>query len=321
MRKFLAVILTCLMLATIAGCSESAEDGTYKVGIIQQLEHQALNAATDGFKTALTEKFGDKVTFDYQNAQGEQSNLSTIATKFVNSNVDLILANATGALQAASSATETIPVIGVSITDFKTALPSLFNEDNVPQGNVTGVSDLAPIDRQIALLTKLCPTAQQVAILYCSSEANSKYQADLAVKALDGLGIGHKTYTFVDTNDLTAVATQAVAECDTMYIPTDNTAADNMELIKNITLGGSKKVPVIVGEENMCKAGGLATLSASYYDMGYQAGLMAAEILMGNKTVADYEVVYVTEGLVEKYNPDIAATLGVTVPEDMTSLG
>ena len=318
-RKVLAAAMAGFMVLGMAACGEQKQEGHYKVGIIQQLEHEALNAATEGFKKALTEKLGDKIQFDYQNAQGEQTNLSTIATKFVNSNVDLILANATGALQTASNATSSIPIIGVSITDFKTALPSRFDENNKPTGNVTGVSDLAPIDKQIELLHKLCPEAKNVGILYCSSEANSKYQADLAEKALDALGLSHNIYTFVDTNDISAVATKAAADCDVIYIPTDNTAADNMPLIKSVTIDSDKKVPVIAGEENMCKKGALATLSSSYTDMGYEAGLMAYDILVNGKKASDFDIKYLTDGT-EKYNKEIAQTLGVAIPEGMTAL-
>lgn len=322
LQKVLAPLLAAGMLFGLAACSapqESGEDGTYQVGIIQQMEHTALNSATEGFKAALTEKLGDKVEFDYQNAQGEVSNCGTIASKFVSSNVDLILANATSALQAAYSATATIPVIGVSITDFATAGVEL-DESGKPTGNVTGVSDLSPIDRQMELLKKLCPNVQKVAIVYCSSEPNSKFQSDLAEAALDEMGIAHQVYTVMNTNDITTVVTKAVAECDVMYIPTDNTMADNMGLVKNITLGADKKVPVIAGEENMCKVGGLATLSGSYYDMGYQAGLMAYEILVNGKQPSDFEIQYVTDGLVEKYNPEIAEELGVEIPEGMVAL-
>ena len=338
-KKLLALFMTMTMATVaLAGCGtvggkqeapkqteaevdnstvqEPEEGKVYKIGICQQLEHQALDAATEGFKAALVEKLGEEfVEFDYQNAQGEQTNCATIATKFVNDNVDLIMANATTALQACSAATADIPVVGTSVTDFVSA--GVVDSNEAPGRNVTGTSDLAPIDQQIDLLKTLVPDAKKVAILYCSSEANSVFQADMAEAKLTEAGMEVTRYTAADSNDVQQVVTKAVSECDAIYIPTDNTLADNMEIVKNVTVPAKK--PVIAGEENMCAVGGLATLSISYYNLGYNAGLMAYDILVNGQKPASMAIQYADE-VTLKYNAEIAEALGMTMPADMVAI-
>ena len=296
---------------------ENSDGKVYKIGICQQLEHQALDAATEGFKAALVEKFGEgNVEFDYQNAQGEQPNCATIATKFVNDNVDLIMANATTALQACAAATADIPIIGTSVTDFVEA--GVVESNEAPGRNVTGTSDLAPIDQQIELLATLVPDGKKVGILYCSSEANSVFQADQAEKALKVKGISYDRYTVSDSNDIQQVVTNAVAECDAIYIPTDNTIANNMEGVKNVA--GPAGIPIICGEENMCAGGGLATLSISYYNIGYNAGIMAYEILTEGKNPWEMPIQYADE-VTKKYNAEVAEALNMEMPSDMVEIG
>lgn len=334
MKKAMALLLTMsLAAATLVGCGTAGEkasedkkaettdakeeDGekTYKIGVIQLVEHQALDAATEGFQDALKEKLGDRVEFDVQNAQGEETNCATIATKFVNDDVDLILANATSSLTAAAAATADIPIVGTSVTDFVTTGTVESNEK--PGGNVTGTSDLAPIDQQIELLQKLVPDAKNVGIVYCSSEANSVYQAEEAQKYLEKAGMTVKTYTVSDSNDIQQVITKATEESDVIYVPTDNTMASNMEIVKNVTVPA--KVPVIAGEENMCAVGGLATLSISYYSLGYNAGLMAYDILESGKDPAEMPIQYADE-VTLKYNAEIATDLGIEIPDDMVAI-
>lgn len=331
-KKTLALFMAITMGVTLlSGCGtvggeakrpeasaemESIEDKVFKIGICQQLEHPALDAATEGFRAALVEKLGeDKVRFDYQNAQGEQANCATIATKFVNDKVDLIMANATTALQACAAATADIPVVGTSVTDFVSAGVAESNE--APGRNVTGASDLAPIDQQIELLKKLVPEAETAGILYCSAEANSVFQADKAEAELTKERIRVNRYTVADSNDVQQVVTKAAEECDVLYIPTDNTMADNMQVVKNVTLPA--KLPVISGEENACAGGGLATLSISYYSLGYNAGLMAYEILVNGADPAAMPIEYADETTV-KYNAEIAEALGMAMPEDMVAI-
>ena len=284
-----------------------AGDKTFHVGVIQLVEHPALDAATKGFEEGLQDALGAagyNVEFDYQNAQGEQANCATIATKFVNDKDDLIMANATPALQAVAAATGDIPIIGTSVTDFVSA--GVVQSNEAPGTNVTGASDFAPIDEQIALLQKLVPEVKQVGILYCSSEANSKFQVDLAAETLDAAGIAHKEYTVADSNEIQSVVTNAIANCDCLYIPTDNTIADNMSIVKNAAW--PEKLPIICGEENMCKNGGLATLSIDYYELGKAAGEQAFEILVNGKNPAEMPVVY--GGITGEYNPETVEAIG-----------
>ena len=297
--KMTATMMAAAMALTACGGNDAADDSadageTYTVGIIQQLEHPALDQATKGFEDKLTELLGDKVKFDYQNAQGEQTNCTTIATKFVSNDVDLIMANATTALQAAAAATGDIPIVGTSVTDYKTA--GVVDSNEKPGRNVTGVSDLAPVDQQIQLLMKLVPDTKKVGIVYCSAEPNSAYQAKLAE----------------------AVVTKAVGECDALYIPTDNTIANNTEIVKNVAVPAG--IPVVTGEEGMCSGCGLATLSISYYDLGVKAAEMAYEILTNGADPAQMAIGYVTDGITEKYNADIAEALNITIPEDMVAI-
>lgn len=327
MKKRMTALLLAMSLAAVslAGCGSTgkdsgdskkkADDGVYHVGVIQLVEHEALDAATEGFQDALKEKLGDKVVFDVQNAQGEETNCATICTKFVNDDVDLIMANATQALTSAATATPDIPIVGTSVTDFVTT--GTVESNDKPGTNVTGTSDLAPIDQQIALLKRLVPDAKTVGILYCSSEANSVYQAEEAQKELEKEGIKVEVYTVADSNDIQQVVTKAADNSDAIYIPTDNTIASNMEIVKNVTV--PEKVPVIAGEENMCAVGGLATLSISYYNIGYNAGLMAYDILVNGKDPAEMPIQYADE-ITLKYNAEIASELGIQIPDDMVAI-
>lgn len=333
MKKIAAAALSCLMAgAMLAGCgtaenttsdSGSSDAGSadagkvYNVGICQLVEHAALDAATLGFKDALTEKLGENVKFDEQNAQGESTNCATICSGFVANNCDLILANATPALQAAAAATNSTPIIGTSITDYATALA--IDEWTGKTGvNVTGTSDLAPIDQQEDMLLELFPDVKQVGILYCSSEANSKYQATKFEEALTADGIAYKEYSAADSNEIQSITTTAVAECDVLYIPTDNTMASNAEIVKNIAVPAG--IPVIAGEEGICSGCGVATLSISYYDIGYKAGEMAYDILVNGKNAGDMDIEF-APNVVKEYNKEICETLGITPPEGYVAIG
>lgn len=318
MKKTFKAIISVLLVAVIVvacftACSNntSNKDKVYKVGICQLTQHEALDAATKGFRDALTEKLGDKVVFDPQNASGESTNCTTIVSKFVSDKVDLILANATPALTAATEATNTIPIVGTSITDYATALA--ISDWNGKTGiNVTGTADLAPLKDQAAMIKELVPNAKTVGILYCSAEPNSKYQSDIVKSELETLGYEVKVYTFVDSNDVLAVTQSAVQNCQALYIPTDNTAASNTELINSVT--EPAKIPIVAGEEGICKGCGVATLSISYYDIGYKAGLMAYEILVNGANPAEMEIAY-ADSTTKKYMADRAAAIGVTIPD------
>lgn len=302
--------------STQGGASGSTDGKVYNIGICQQLEHPALDAATEGFQAALKDKLGDKVTFDVQNAQNEQANASTIANNFVANNVDLILANATTALQCSAAATTDIPILGTSVTDYATAL-EIDNWDGTTGRNISGTSDLAPLDEQENMLVELFPDAKNVAILYCSAEPNSKFQATNFEKYLEEDKISYKEFTASDSNDIGSVVQSATEYADVIYIPTDNTMAQNTEAINNITL--PEKIPVIAGEEGICTGCGVATLSISYYDIGYKAGEMAYDVLVNGADITTMKVEYAPK-VTKEYNKEICDTLGITVPADYEAI-
>ncbi len=309
MKKKAALILACaLALAVLAGCGGK---GNYTIGICQLVQHPALDAATEGFQAALTEKLGDKVTFDLQNASGESAACATIVNQFVSSGVDLILANATASLQAAAAATDEIPILGTSITDYATAL-SIDNWSGTTGVNISGTSDLAPLEDQAAMLQELFPDAKNVGLLYCSAEPNSEYQVNIVKEALAGMGYTCTDYTFTDSNDVASVTTAAAQNSDVIYIPTDNTAASSTEVINNVCQPAG--VPIIAGEEGICAGCGVATLSISYYDIGYAAGEMAYQILEEGADISTMPVQSATQ-FTKKYNPQICEALGISVPD------
>ncbi len=315
-KKVLALVLTAAMAAmALTGCGSSEK--VYNIGICQLVEHPALDAATQGFQDALKEKLGeDKVTFDLQNAQGEQPNAATICNGFVSQGVDLILANATSPLQSAAAATTSIPILGTSITDYASAL-EIDPWNGTTGRNISGTSDLAPIDEQENMLVELFPDAKMVGLIYCSAESNSLYQIQIFAKELEADGIAYKEFPVADTNEVQSVVTAAVAECDVLYIPTDNTLANVTETVKNIVIPA--KVPVIAGEEGICGGCGVATLSISYYDIGYTTGEMAYEVLVEGKDISSMDVRY-APSVTKKYNAEFCQELGITVPSDYVAI-
>ena len=298
-RKVLSVILTGAMVAGLAGTVtvHAEEQKTYNIGICQLVQHEALDAATQGFEDAVKEGLGEEnVTFDEQNAQGDSATCSTIINNFVSSNVDLILANATASLQAAAAGTSDIPILGTAVTEYGVAL-DLTDFDGTVGGNISGTSDLAPLDQQAAMLNQLFPDAKA---------------------ALEDLGYTCEYYAFSDSNDISSVVTNAVADSDVIYVPTDNTAASNTELINNICLPA--KVPVIAGEEGICSGCGVATLSISYYDLGKATGEMAVKILKDGEDISTMPIEY-APNFTKEYNADICAELGIEVPDDYVAIG
>ena len=295
----------------------AADGKVYNIGICQLVQHEALDAATQGFQDALTELLGEaNVKFDLQNASGDSATCATIVNQFVSSDVDLILANATAPLQAAAAATNEIPILGTSVTDYATAL-SIGDWTGVTGTNISGTSDLAPIEEQEAMLKELFPDVKQVGLLYCSAEANSLYQIQLFEAALDKDGIAYKEYAIADTNEVQSVTTAAAGECDVLYIPTDNTLASVTETVYNVV--APAKVPVIAGEEGICNGCGVATLSISYYDLGYATGEMAYEILAEGADITTMDVRY-APNVTKKYNAKICEELGITVPDDYVAI-
>lgn len=334
MKKIVSVAMAAAMAAALAGCGSAASSSapassaaasaadstaakTYTVGICQLVQHEALDAATQGFKDALTAKLGDAVKFDEQNASGDSANCATIVNGFVSNNVDLIMANATAPLQAAAQATATIPVLGTSVTDYASAL-DISDWTGTVGNNISGTSDLAPLDQQAAMIQELFPDAKNVGLLYCSAEPNSVYQCDVMEGYLTDMGFAVSRYAFTDTNDVTSVSQTAADASDVIYIPTDNTAASNTEAIANVVLPA--KVPVVAGEEGICSGCGVATLSISYYDLGYATGEMAVKILTEGADVSAMPVQY-APNVTKKYNAANCEALGLTIPDDYTAIG
>ena len=329
-RSFLAAAAVCGAAAALTACggssassaaassvassaaagSAAASGDSYTVGICQLVQHAALDAATQGFEDALTAEFGDNVKFDFQNAQGDSATCATIANGFVSAGVDLIMANATPALQAAQSATNEIPVLGTSVTEYGVAL-GLSDFSGTVGGNISGTSDLAPLDQQADMIVEWMPEAKKVGLLYCSAEANSQYQVDEVQKYLEAKGVTSTQYAFSDSNDLSSVCQKAADENDALYVPTDNTVAANTGIVDGICRPAKK--PVFAGEEGICAGCGVATLSISYYDLGYTTGEMAVKILKGEADISTMPIEYTD--VTKKYNKAVCDDLGLTAPE------
>ena len=315
MKKLLSILI-CAMLCLTATLPAMAEEETYTVGICQLVQHDALDAATQGFRDALTELLGDRVTFDEQNASGDSATCITIINSFIAEDVDLIMANATAALQAAQAGTGDIPILGTSVTDYGTAL-GIDDWTGTSGTNISGTSDLAPLDQQAAMIQELFPDAKEVGLLYCSAEPNSVYQTDVITGYLIEMGYNCTEYAFTDSNDVASVATNACAASDVLYIPTDNTAASCTEAIRNVVEPAG--VPVVAGEQGICSGCGVATLSISYYDLGYATGEMAYEILVNGADVSTMPVEF-APSVTKMYNAELCEILGVTVPDDYTAI-
>ena len=321
----LALVLS--LSVGLTGCGDKAaqddnQDSTdgegtkYTVGICQLVQHEALDAATQGFIDALNEALPGQVEFQNKNASGDNANCSTIVNGFVSDGVDLIMANATGALTAAAAATSDIPILGTSITAYGVAL-DIDDFNGTVGGNISGTSDLAPLDGQAAMIQELFPDAKTIGLLYCSGEPNSIFQADSMEALLTDMGYSVERYTFADSNDVSSVTANACSNSDVLYIPTDNTAASCTEAINNVAL--SAGIPIVAGEEGIASGCGAATLSISYYDLGRATGEMAAEILTEGADISTMEVRF-APAFTKEYNADICEALNITVPEDYVAI-
>ena len=333
-KKMLALVLAAAMTLSLAACGGSKTDApadtstdapadadtsadatVYKVGICQLVQHEALDAATQGFIDALNEALPGQVEIENNNASGDATNCATIVNGYVSEGVDLIMANATAALTAAASATADIPILGTSITAYGVAL-DIDDFNGTVGGNISGTSDLADLSKQADMITEWFPDAKKVGLLFCSAEPNSRYQIEEVATCLSNKGIETQEFAFTDTNDVASVTQSAADYSDVVYIPTDNTAASNTEAIANILVPAG--VPAICGEEGICSGCGVATLSISYYDLGVTTGKMAAKILTGEADISTMPIEY-TEAT-PKYNPTICESLGITPLDGYTAI-
>ena len=318
MKRIIAVCCCLMMVFSLAACGGGGDDGKYTIGICQLVTHDALDAATQGFMDAVTEELGaENVEFDLQNAAGDSNTCSPIVNAFVAADVDLILANATPALQAAANATGDIPILGTSVTEYGVAL-DIADFSGTVGGNISGTSDLAPLDDQADMVVQWFPEAKNVGLLYCSAEANSKYQVDTIQAMLEEKGLSCQQFAFTDSNDMAAVTQAACDFSDVIYVPTDNAVASGTSVIDGICRPAG--VPIIAGEENCCAGCGVATLSISYYDLGVATGKMAARILKGEADISTMPIEYAAQ-VTPKYNAEICTELGLTPPEGYTAIG
>ena len=315
MKKAAIFVLVIVAILAMVGCTTKAAEETKSIGIIQYVEHVALDSAREGFIKALADNGfvdGENITIDVQNAQADQSNLSTISDRFVSNKVDLVLAIATPAAQSIAGKTTEIPIVGTAITDFVAA--KLVNSNEAPGGNVTGTTDMNPIKEQIDLLVKLVPDAKTVGVIYTSSEDNSVVQAKIAKEAIEALGLTYTEVTVTNSNDVQQATQSIVEKCDALYLPTDNVLASSMPVIYGVTV--ESKTPVICGESGMVENGGLATLGINYYDLGYQAGLMGVKILKGEAKPSEMPIESATE-FDFAINGTVATEIGLEIPEDL----
>ena len=317
MKRIVAIFLAVLMMLSLTACGGTADDGKFVVGVCQYMPHDSLDQSTQGFQDALMEALGeDKVVIKVQNAAGEISTCSTIVDGFLAENVDLIMANATPALRAAVSATDTVPVLGTSVTDYAAAL-GMTEWNGIVGNNVSGTSDLGPLDEQAAIIQELFPEAKTIGLLYCSAEPNSVYQIQIMEKDLTAMGYTCQRFVFNDANDLHSVTQAAVDVVDVMYMPTDNVAANYPETIGNVLLPAH--IPLVTGEANSCRVAGVATVAIDYYELGYITGQMAAKVLTGEADISQMPIAYAS-GATKLYNAELCRDLFIAVPDGYEAL-
>ena len=320
MKRTLALLMASALMLSLAGCSQtggsssSGEAETLRIGIIQPMEHESLDAAREGFVQALADHGytdGDTIVLDYQNAQGDSSALLTISQRFVGDDCDLVLAIGTGAAQSIASQTSEIPVLITAVTDPVDA--GLVQSSEAPGTNVTGTNDMNPIREQLELIPEILPDAQTVGLLYTSSEDNSILQIEEAKAILEEMNLDYVEQTVTGSNDVQQAVQSIVTRCDAIYIPTDNTFASAMPLVGSVVMESG--TPVICGATGMVEAGGLITLGLNYYNLGYQTGEMAVQVLEGadpasmpvqSQNQYDYVV-----------NEEMLSALGMELPQSL----
>ena len=319
MKKYLysLFIITSMIFISCSsgGSNAAAGDKVFKIGILQLIEHDALDASYRGFVDGLKEagyEDGKNIIIDYQNAQGEQANCVTIGQKFVNDKSDLILAIATPAAQAVANMTKDIPILVTAVTD--PAAAKLVADNNAPGGNVSGTSDLTPVEAQIELLNEITPNLKTVGLLYCSSEQNSVFQMDIAKKKLDSMGIKYIDAAVTSANEIQQVVQSVVGKVEAIYTPTDNMIAAGMATVALVA--EPAKLPVVCGEGGMTMLGGTATYAISYYELGKLTATQAVAILKGEKEPATMPIETLkTFDLV--VNTNMVNSIGITIPESL----
>lgn len=314
MKKILVLALALVIILGISAC-DTAGSGKIEIGIIQYVTHNALDASREGFIAALADNGfvdGENIEIDYQNAQADQNNLSTISDRFVSNKADMVLAIATPAAQSIAGKTTDIPIFATAVTDFVDA--RLVDSNEKPGGNVSGTSDMNPIAEQIDLLIKLAPETQTIGLLYTSSEDNSVLQAGIAKEYIESIGLGYTEVTVTNANDVQQAALSLVDKCDAIYVPTDNALASAFATVYGVTV--QSKTPVVAGESNMVKDGGLATLGINYYNLGYQTGVMAVEVLKGNAKIGNVAIQR-SETYDFTINGTVAGEIGIEIPDDL----
>lgn len=310
---FFTAVFLCFALTAVPAL---AEDAVYSVGMCQLVQHAALDSAAQGFKDTLTGLLGDQIAFNEQNASGDFAACASIINGFIAEDVDLILANSTQALQAAYAGTGEIPILGVSVTDFPAAL-DMDEWHGATNVNVSGASDLAPLGAMASMIQELYPDAKQIGMLYCSAEVNSVYQVSIISALLTEMGYSCTNYAFTDTNDVFSITQNACADCDVIYVPTDNTIASCTELIRNVV--EIEGTPIVGGDEGICAGCGIATLCVDYYDLGCTVGEMAYEVLVNGADVSTMAIAY-SPVCTKMYNTEMCALLGVEIPEGYTPI-
>ena len=324
-KRKIAMILGMLLMGTgLIGCGNSTADNSGQsagnneakknIGIVQLVQHDALDSANKGFVDALKEKGyeeGKNITIEQQNAQGEQANAHTICSQFTDAKKDLIFAIATPAAQAAYNSTKDIPIVFTAVTDPVAA--KIANDWKSSGTNVTGTSDKVPVDQQIDLLKKLIPDAKTLGVIYNTSEANSVIQVDELKKAAEAKGLSVKEIGVTNVNEINQNLSSALGDIDVLYTPTDNTVASGYALVGNLCV--ENNVPIIGAEEAVVDKGGLASIGIDYYKLGQEAGYKAVEILEGKKP-SDIEITTLSE-MSFTINTDVAEKLGITIPDDI----
>lgn len=317
MKKIISLAAALLAASVLfaGGSQDSSGSKMIKIGIIQLVEHPALDGAYKGFADGLAAAGyidGQNIKIDYQNAQGEQANCVTIAQKLINDKDDLILAIATPAAQAVANLTKTIPVLVTAVTDPESA--KLVKSNAAPGTNVSGTSDLTPCAAQMDLLKKIVPNAKTVGMVYCSSEQNSLFQVALAKAACDKIGLKYIDATVSNSNEVQQVTQSLVGKVEAIYAPTDNMIAAGMATVAMVA--NQNKIPTICGEEGMVKSGGLATYGINYYELGKQTAAMAVDILKNGKNPADMPIQYLSKCDLT-INEETAKKIGITIPANL----